>query len=160
MNLQYSTHFFACTYILCCNSMSAQTLSSNCFVVLPHGIFLEVHDKNTKECYNMDQLLDEHINKLSYIFNWCLYSALYSGSIILQQLKAIPQCTHQMKWVYCHYGCWSKVKPLGCTPVCLPLLLLPKLICVDVPSLSTFLFLIFGIHNFLLLPYTFLHLKA
>lgn len=85
------------------------------FLSFLHEIFLEIHNRSTKGCYIMGHPLDEIIQKLSYIFNlWCC-SAVYSGCTILQQCKAAPQHTHQMKWVYCYFGHWSRAKPIGCT---------------------------------------------
>lgn len=135
LSFLYSTRFFGHNYILIPVNRDSYLLIA--FLSFPHEIVLEAHNINTKGCYSMDQLLDENIQKWSYI--------VISGPV--QWYTLAPSfCSHLKQSPMCSSGEKRKLlfwllkqsKTTGMY-VCLSLLLLPKLLRGDVSSKNTFL---------------------
>lgn len=135
LSFLYSTCFFGHNYILIPVNIDSYLLIA--FLSFPHEIVLEAHNINTKGCYTMDQLLDENIQKWSYI--------VISGPV--QWYTLAPSfCSHLKQSPMCSSGEKRKLlfwllkqsKTTGMY-VCPSLLLPPKLLHGDVSSKNTFL---------------------
>lgn len=158
LSFLYSTRFFGHNYILIPVNIDSYLLIA--FLSFPHEIVLEAHNINTKGCYTVDQLLDENIQKWSYIVisgpvQWYTLAPSFCS-----HLKQSPMCSSGEKrkllfWLLKR----SKAKPLGCTSASLFSCFLSS--SVEMCPQRTHSFLaVFRIHNFFLSPYTLLHLKA